>query len=122
MRDVPAYSSPSVNSLLVPTTIPRRGVGPHDVDIDIRYAGICHTDLVQTRDGWGSGIYPMVPGHEIAGVVTEVGGEVTRFAPGDRVGATSTPAESASSSSRAWRSTTPPVTPPPSQLSRTPST
>ncbi|MEJ8279655.1 NAD(P)-dependent alcohol dehydrogenase [Pseudonocardia spirodelae] len=67
-------------------TIERRDPKPHDVVIDIRYAGICHSDIHQARDEWGEGIYPMVPGHEIAGVVSAVGGEVTRYAVGDRVG------------------------------------
>lgn len=61
-------------------------MGATDVLIDIKYAGICHSDIHQARDGWGEGIFPMVPGHEIAGVVTEVGSAVTKFAVGDRVG------------------------------------
>lgn len=83
---VPAYAAPSAGAPLERTTIPRRPVGEHDVLIDIKFAGICHSDIHQARDGWGTGIYPMVPGHEIAGIVTEVGPGVTRFAPGDRVG------------------------------------
>nr|WP_224387848.1 NAD(P)-dependent alcohol dehydrogenase [Pseudonocardia sp. ICBG1293] len=67
-------------------TVTRRDPKPHDVVIDIRYAGICHSDIHQARDEWGEGIYPMVPGHEIAGVVSAVGTEVTRHAVGDRVG------------------------------------
>lgn len=81
-------------ALLVPTpgqafergTIERREVGPHDVRLDIAFAGICHSDIHQAREEWGAGIFPMVPGHEIAGIVTEVGSEVTRHAVGDRVG------------------------------------
>ncbi|MFG3306537.1 NAD(P)-dependent alcohol dehydrogenase [Streptomyces wuyuanensis] len=83
---VPAYAAPAAKAPLERTTIPRRAVGEHDVLIDIKYAGICHSDIHQARDGWGEGIFPMVPGHEITGVVTEVGPGVTRFAVGDRVG------------------------------------
>ena len=71
---------------LAPITIERRDVGPHDVRIDIKYAGICHSDIHTVRGEWGPANYPVVPGHEIAGVVAEVGSAVTRFAVGDRVG------------------------------------
>ncbi|WP_228980489.1 NAD(P)-dependent alcohol dehydrogenase [Streptomyces sp. DH12] len=84
--NVPAYAAPAPKAPLERTTVPRRAVGEHDVLIEIRYAGICHSDIHQARDGWGEGIYPMVPGHEIAGVVTEAGPSVTRFRVGDRVG------------------------------------
>ncbi|MFD7228726.1 NAD(P)-dependent alcohol dehydrogenase [Streptomyces sp. NPDC059881] len=83
---VPAYAAPAAHAPLERTTVPRRAVGEHDVLIDIKYAGICHSDIHQARDGWGEGIFPMVPGHEIAGIVTEVGPGVTKFAVGDRVG------------------------------------
>jgi uncharacterized zinc-type alcohol dehydrogenase-like protein len=66
--------------------IPRRAVGPKDVRIDIKFCGVCHSDIHHTRGEWGEVPYPAVPGHEIAGVVAEVGAEVTRFAAGDRVG------------------------------------
>jgi len=66
--------------------IQRRAVGPRDVRIDIRYCGICHSDIHFTKGEWGTVPYPAIPGHEIAGVVAEVGAEVTRFAAGDRVG------------------------------------
>ncbi|MFE0174434.1 NAD(P)-dependent alcohol dehydrogenase [Streptomyces sp. NPDC059002] len=83
---VSAYAAPAPGAPLERTTVPRRVVGEFDVLIDIKYAGICHSDIHQARDGWGEGIYPMVPGHEIAGVVTEVGSGVTKFTVGDRVG------------------------------------
>ncbi len=83
---VAAYAAPAPKAPLERTTVPRRPVGEHDVLIDIKYAGICHSDIHQARNGWGEGIFPMVPGHEIAGVVAEVGPGVTRFAVGDRVG------------------------------------
>ncbi|NGO79109.1 NAD(P)-dependent alcohol dehydrogenase [Streptomyces sp. YC504] len=83
---VAAYAAPAANAPLERTTIERRALGAHDVLIDIKYAGICHSDIHQARDGWGEGIFPMVPGHEIAGVVAEVGPEVTKYKAGDRVG------------------------------------
>ncbi|AXE22697.1 alcohol dehydrogenase [Streptomyces globosus] len=86
VTQVAAYAAPSAKAPLERTTVPRRPVGEHDVLIEIKYAGICHSDIHQARDGWGEGIFPMVPGHEIAGVVAEVGPGVTRYAVGDRVG------------------------------------
>ena len=80
-----AYSAASASSLLAPTTIPRRDPGEHDVQIEILFCGICHSDLHQVRNEW-SGIptvYPCVPGHEIIGRVAKVGSEVTRFKRGD---------------------------------------
>jgi len=86
MFTVNAYAATSATEPLVPTTIERRSVGPHDVLIEIRYAGICHSDIHTARSEWGETTYPLVPGHEIAGIVTEVGSRVTRHAVGDRVG------------------------------------
>ncbi|MDT3396915.1 NAD(P)-dependent alcohol dehydrogenase [Streptomyces sp. B1866] len=86
MTSVTAYAAPAAKAPLERTVIERRAVGAHDVLIEIAYAGICHSDLHQVRDEWHPGIFPMVPGHEIAGVVTEVGSAVTRYAVGDRVG------------------------------------
>lgn len=86
MTTVAAYAAPAPKAPLERTTIERRPVGDHDVLIDIKFAGICHSDIHQARDGWREGIFPMVPGHEIAGVVTEVGPEVSKFSVGDRVG------------------------------------
>ncbi|MFI6001648.1 NAD(P)-dependent alcohol dehydrogenase [Streptomyces sp. NPDC051366] len=86
VTQVAAYAAPAAKAPLERTTVPRRPVGEHDVLIEIKYAGICHSDIHQVRDGWGEGIYPMVPGHEIAGVVTEAGPGVTKFAVGDHVG------------------------------------
>lgn len=71
---------------LVSTTVERRDVGPSDVAIDIKFAGICHSDLHTVSGEWGGVTYPMTPGHEIAGIVTEVGAEVTKYKVGDRVG------------------------------------
>src|SRR6188474_1443429 len=67
-------------------TVERREVGAHDVLIDIKFAGICHSDIHQVREEWGSAIFPMVPGHEIAGIVSAVGDGVTTYKVGDRVG------------------------------------
>lgn len=83
---VNAYAAPSATEPLVPTTIERRDVGPKDVLIEIRYAGVCHSDIHTVRGDWGPITYPQVVGHEIVGVVAEVGAEVTRHAVGDRVG------------------------------------
>jgi uncharacterized zinc-type alcohol dehydrogenase-like protein len=83
---VKAYAATSATDPLTPTTIERRDVGPHDVRIDIRYCGICHSDIHTARGEWGATDYPVVLGHEIAGVVAEAGPEVTRFRVGDRVG------------------------------------
>src|SRR6266540_1464326 len=86
MSTVAAYAAPAAKAPLERTTIERRPVGEHDVAIHIKYSGICHSDIHQAREGWGEAIFPMVPGHEIAGVVTEVGPGVTKYAVGDRVG------------------------------------
>ncbi|NEB04227.1 NAD(P)-dependent alcohol dehydrogenase [Streptomyces sp. SID13726] len=86
MTTVAAYAAPAAKARLERTTIERREVGEFDVLIDIKFVGICHTDIHQAREGWGEASFPMVPGHEIAGVVSEVGSGVTKFAVGDRVG------------------------------------
>src|SRR3954452_22758801 len=66
--------------------IQRRAIGPKDVRIDIKFCGICHSDIHFSRGEWGEVPYPAIPGHEIAAIVAEVGADVTRHAPGDRVG------------------------------------
>ena len=83
---VSAYAAMSATDPLTETTITRRDVGPHDVAFDIHFSGICHSDIHTVRGEWGRSTYPIVPGHEIAGVVTAVGAEVTGFQVGDRVG------------------------------------
>ncbi|MBZ6475942.1 NAD(P)-dependent alcohol dehydrogenase [Streptomyces griseocarneus] len=84
---VHAYAAPSPKAPLERTTIVRRELGEHDILIDIKFAGICHSDIHTVRGEWGEGgHFPLVPGHEIAGVVAEVGPGVTRHRPGDRVG------------------------------------
>ncbi|MFE9019992.1 NAD(P)-dependent alcohol dehydrogenase [Streptomyces sp. NPDC007808] len=86
MTTVAAYAAPAAKAPLERTTIERREVGEFDVLIDIKFAGICHSDIHQAREGWGEAIFPMVPGHEIAGIVSEVGPGVTKYKAGDRVG------------------------------------
>ncbi|MFI7708784.1 NAD(P)-dependent alcohol dehydrogenase [Nonomuraea sp. NPDC049480] len=86
MTTVAAYAAPAAKAPLGRTTIERRAVREFDVLIDIKFAGICHTDIHQVRESWGEAIFPMVPGHEIAGVVSEVGPGVTKYKAGDRVG------------------------------------
>jgi uncharacterized zinc-type alcohol dehydrogenase-like protein len=86
MTTVAAYAAPAAKAPLERTTIERRAVREFDVLIDIKFAGICHSDIHQVREGWGEAIFPMVPGHEIAGVVSEVGPGVSRYRVGDRVG------------------------------------
>jgi uncharacterized zinc-type alcohol dehydrogenase-like protein len=82
----PAYAAASTTSPLAPFSIGRREPGPKDVLIDIVYCGVCHSDLHQARDEWGGSIFPMVPGHEIVGKVSRVGGDVTQWKVGDTVG------------------------------------
>ncbi|MCX7119463.1 MAG: alcohol dehydrogenase catalytic domain-containing protein [Legionellales bacterium] len=64
----------------------RRELGEHDVHIKIKYCGICHSDIHTVRNEWGGAVYPLVPGHEIVGVVEKVGAKVTRYQPGATVG------------------------------------
>jgi len=76
----------SADGTFQPTTIERRDVGAADVLIEIKFAGICHSDIHTARGEWGDIEYPMTTGHEIAGIVTEIGADVTKFKVGDRVG------------------------------------
>jgi alcohol dehydrogenase (NADP+) len=86
MTTIPAYAALSARAPLAPHTIERRATGPHDVQIDILFCGICHSDIHQARDEWGGSIFPMVPGHEIVGTVVNVGAQVTKWKVGDSVG------------------------------------
>ncbi|MDR7299884.1 NAD(P)-dependent alcohol dehydrogenase [Haloactinomyces albus] len=86
MAQTHAIAAAGPGAPLEPTTLERRELRPDDVCIDIAYAGICHTDIHQANEDWGSAIFPMVPGHEIAGVVSAVGSAVTAHQVGDRVG------------------------------------
>ncbi|GAB6140348.1 NAD(P)-dependent alcohol dehydrogenase [Methylosoma difficile] len=80
------YAAHSHNTSLVPFTFTRRDLNTNDVQIDILYCGVCHSDIHQTRDEWGNATFPMVPGHEIVGKVTAIGSAVSRFKVGDSVG------------------------------------
>jgi uncharacterized zinc-type alcohol dehydrogenase-like protein len=86
MLKTPAWAASSAGKRLAPLTIDRRDPGPHDVAIDILFCGVCHSDLHQARDEWSGALFPMVPGHEIVGRVSQVGGGVTNFAVGDLAG------------------------------------
>jgi uncharacterized zinc-type alcohol dehydrogenase-like protein len=86
MTSATAYQATAPDAPLEKATIERRPVGPHDILIDVKFAGICHSDIHTARNEWGGTTYPVVPGHEIAGIVAEVGSEVTTRKVGDRVG------------------------------------
>lgn len=89
MYNTKAYSAASATAPLAITTIPRREPAESDVQIEILFCGVCHSDLHYARDEWHeamAAIYPCVPGHEIVGRVTAVGSAVTKFKPGDHVG------------------------------------
>ena len=81
-----AYGAYAADKPLEPIDIERRQPGPHDVQIDIAFCGVCHSDLHQVRSEWEGTLYPCVPGHEIVGHVTAVGGEVSKFKVGETVG------------------------------------
>jgi uncharacterized zinc-type alcohol dehydrogenase-like protein len=79
------YAAHRAKELLIPYSFERRKPGEHDVAIDIKYSGICHSDIHKVNNGWGGSTFPIVPGHEIAGIVSDVGTKVTRYTVGDRV-------------------------------------
>ena len=81
-----AYGAHAADKPLEALAIERRDVGPHDVKIDIAFCGVCHSDLHTVRSEWGGTLYPCVPGHEIVGRVSAVGGHVSKFKEGDIVG------------------------------------
>lgn len=81
-----AYAAMSAGSPLIPFSFDRRDVGDHDVALKVSYSGICHSDIHQVAEDWGPSMFPMVPGHEIAGIVTSVGPKVTKFKVGDPIG------------------------------------
>ncbi|KTC88231.1 MULTISPECIES: NAD(P)-dependent alcohol dehydrogenase [Legionella] len=86
MIPVKGYAALKVKSPLEPFSFERRDVSENDVLIDIKYCGICHSDIHQARDEWGGALFPMVPGHEIVGFVSQVGKKVSKFKVGDKVG------------------------------------
>lgn len=105
MYTTKAYAAQSESSPLAPSTIPRRDLEETDVQIEILFCGICHSDLHSARNEWGGAVYPIVPGHEIVGRVTDVGSAVTKFKRGiSRAWAAwSTPTARANSALRVMR-------------------
>lgn len=86
MIQVHGYAAQQAKDSLSPYSVERRDLLPNDVLIEISYCGICHTDIHQVGDEWGGSKFPMVPGHEITGIVSKIGSRVTRYKVGDRVG------------------------------------
>lgn len=86
MLPTKGYAAMTAKAALQPFTLERRDVGPHDILIKISHCGVCHSDIHQARDEWGGSIFPMVPGHEIVGTVTQVGNAVKKFHVGNRAG------------------------------------
>src|SRR5450432_1773670 len=80
------YAAQSATTPLAPFDFERRNPGPHDVEIDILFCGVCHTDIHLLKNDWGFSLYPMVPGHEIVGKVVSVGNHVKKFRAGDIAG------------------------------------
>jgi uncharacterized zinc-type alcohol dehydrogenase-like protein len=86
MGTVRGYAAKSATSPLAPFSFQRREPGPHDVQIDIQYCGVCHSDLHQVRNDWRGSTFPIVPGHEIIGKVTATGPQAKKFRAGDVAG------------------------------------
>jgi uncharacterized zinc-type alcohol dehydrogenase-like protein len=86
IMNILGYATHSPSDTLVPYRFERRELRADDVEIEILYCGVCHSDLHQARNDWANSMYPLVPGHEIIGRVISVGANVTRFRPGDQVG------------------------------------
>ena len=86
MTKIKAFAVQDAESTLGPWNLERRTPGPKDIQIDILYCGVCHSDLHQIRNEWGNSIFPMVPGHEIIGRITKIGSDVKQFKVGDLAG------------------------------------
>jgi len=86
MSNVKAYAAHNAQGILEPWNLERRTLGPKDVQIDILYCGVCHSDLHQIKNEWGGSVYPMIPGHEIVGRVSQVGKDVKKFKAGQLAG------------------------------------
>ena len=86
MTTINAYGVQSATDVVAPFNINRRAVGPTDIQIEILYCGVCHSDIHQAKNEWGGSIYPMVPGHEIVGTITQVGADVKNFTVGQLAG------------------------------------
>jgi len=85
-QKTPAYGARGAKAPVAPMTIERRDPGPHDVEIEILYCGICHSDVHKVNDDWGNTQFPIVPGHEIVGRVVSQGARASRYREGDLVG------------------------------------
>jgi alcohol dehydrogenase (NADP+) len=83
MFEVPSYAAQNAKSPMAPFKIKRRDPGPHDIQIDILFCGVCHSDLHTVRNEWTNSVYPVVPGHEIIGRVSKAGAQVRNFKEGD---------------------------------------
>jgi len=83
---VQAFAAPSAKAALEPFSYEAGALGPHDVELEITHCGLCHSDLHLIDDDWKRSVYPLVPGHEIVGIVRAAGAEVTHLRPGDRAG------------------------------------
>jgi uncharacterized zinc-type alcohol dehydrogenase-like protein len=81
-----AYAAQSASAALAPFSIERRDPGPHDVQLEILYCGVCHSDPHTVRNEWNNTLYPSVPGHEIVGRVVAVGSQVKKFKAGELAG------------------------------------
>ncbi|MGI4855390.1 MAG: NAD(P)-dependent alcohol dehydrogenase [Janthinobacterium lividum] len=86
MATAKGYAATDAARPLGPFSFERREPNADDVVISVKYCGVCHSDIHQARNEWGNAKFPMVPGHEVAGIVTAVGANVTKFKPGDRAG------------------------------------
>src|SRR5690242_4250696 len=86
MLETRGYAVKGPTSSFEPFSFERRDPGPRDVQIEILYCGVCHSDIHQARDEWGGALFPMVPGHEIVGRVVAVGSDVTKFKVGELAG------------------------------------
>jgi uncharacterized zinc-type alcohol dehydrogenase-like protein len=84
--NIRGYAAHDANGTMVPYRFDRRDPRANDVEIEILYCGVCHSDLHTARNDWNNTVYPAVPGHEIIGTVTRVGSAVSKFQPGDQVG------------------------------------
>jgi alcohol dehydrogenase (NADP+) len=86
MPQVKAYAAQDSKAALAPLSIERRALNAHDVQVEIHYCGVCHSDIHTARNEWGGTVYPVVPGHEIVGIVKSIGSAVTKFKLGQTVG------------------------------------
>jgi uncharacterized zinc-type alcohol dehydrogenase-like protein len=86
MTRIKAFAAQDAESTLGPWNLERRAPGPRDIQIEILYCGVCHSDLHQIRNEWGNSIFPMVPGHEIVGRISKIGSDVKKFKVGELAG------------------------------------